>query len=142
MTLPIHSLVIPRPVHVVIVDDDPEVLTALRRMLSAAEPDWLISTANDGRKALEVFAKQKVDVVLTDLHMPVMDGFQLLAELERSHPETVRIVHSSHTATLATQLLRYLAHNVLSKPTSASEIVALLRWAVSASGTVGRHAEA
>lgn len=134
-----HSLVIPRPVHVVIVDDDPEVVTALRRMLRAAEPDWLISTANNGREALAKLAGQKADVVVTDLHMPVMDGFQLLAQLERSHPETIRIVHSSHTATLATQLLRYLAHNVLQKPTSASEIIALLRWAVSAAGSVRRH---
>jgi YesN/AraC family two-component response regulator len=115
------------------------VVTALRRMLRAAEPDWLISTANNGREALAKLAGQKADVVVTDLHMPVMDGFQLLAQLERSHPETIRIVHSSHTATLATQLLRYLAHNVLQKPTSASEIIALLRWAVSAAGSVRRH---
>ncbi|MFZ5896646.1 MAG: response regulator transcription factor [Myxococcota bacterium] len=139
MNSPIHSLVIPRPLHVLLVDDDPEVVTALKRMLRAAEPEWLISTANNGREALAFVNRQTVDVLVTDLHMPVMDGFQLLAQLARSHPETIRIVHSSHTATLATELLRYLAHNVLTKPTPAPEILALLRWAVRSSGSVRRH---
>jgi YesN/AraC family two-component response regulator len=132
----------PRPLHVVLVDDDPEVLSAMKRMLRAAEPEWLISTASNGKQALSLMDGENVDVVVTDLHMPVMDGFQLLAKLERSHPETIRIVHSSHTATLATELLRFLAHNVLTKPTPAAEIVAVLRWAVSAAGAVRRHPEA
>ncbi|MGC4094160.1 MAG: response regulator [Polyangiaceae bacterium] len=133
---------IPRPMHLVLVDDDPEVLTAMGRMLRAAEPNWLISMAKNGREALNLLSEQKADVVVTDLHMPVMDGFQLLQRLERSHPETIRIVHSSHTATLATELLRYLAHNVLTKPTPASQVLALLRWAVRAAGDVRRHPEA
>jgi YesN/AraC family two-component response regulator len=127
---------------VVIVDDDPGVLSALKRMVRAAEPDWLVSTAKDGREALQLLSESNVDVVLTDLHMPVMDGFQLLAQLERSHPETVRIVHSSHTATLATELMRYLAHNVLTKPSTAGEVLPILRWAVSVAGAIRRHADA
>lgn len=142
MTPPIHSLVMPRPPHIVLVDDDPEVVTAMKRMLRAAEPAWLISTAENGKQALALMDGETVDVVVTDLHMPVMDGFQLLAKLERSHPGTIRIVHSSHTATLATELLRFLAHNVLSKPTPAADILALLRWAVDAAGAVRRHPEA
>lgn len=125
--------------HVVIVDDDPEVVTGLRRVLHSAEPEWLISTANNGKEALSLMSGEKVDVVITDLHMPEMDGFQLLGQLERAHPETIRIVHSSHTATLATQLMRYLAHNVLTKPTPARDIVAMARWAVHAAGAVRRY---
>jgi DNA-binding NtrC family response regulator len=131
----------PRPPRIVIVDDDPEVLSALRRMLRAAEPDWVVSTASNGRKALELMVDETVDVVVTDLHMPEMDGFQLLQRLERSHPETIRIVHSSHTAMLATELLRFLAHNVISKPTPATDILALLRWAVRSAGAFRRHGE-
>jgi DNA-binding NtrC family response regulator len=131
----------PRPPRIVVVDDDPKVLSALRRVLRAAEPDWIVRTAANGQKALEMIAADGADVVVTDLHMPVMDGFQLLQRLERSHPETIRIVHSSHTAMLATELLRYLAHNVIAKPTPAPEIVELLRWAVRSAGSVLRHAE-
>jgi DNA-binding NtrC family response regulator len=131
----------PRPPRIVVVDDDPKVLSALRRVLRAAEPGWVVRTAANGQKALEMIAADSADVVVTDLHMPVMDGFQLLQRLERSHPETIRIVHSSHTAMLATELLRFLAHNVIAKPTAASEIVELLRWAVRSAGSVLRHAE-
>jgi YesN/AraC family two-component response regulator len=127
---------------VLLVDDDPEVLAALRRMLRVAEPDWLVITANNGKKALERLAEEQFDVVVTDLNMPEMDGFQLLQRLERSHPETIRIVHSSHTGMLATELVRYLAHNVIKKPTSPAEIIALLRWAARASGAVDRHSAA
>ena len=130
-----------RPPRIVVVDDDPKVLSALRRVLRAAEPDWVVRTAANGQKALEMIAADSADVVVTDLHMPVMDGFQLLQRLERSHPETIRIVHSSHTAMLATELLRFLAHNVIAKPTAAAEIVELLRWAVRSAGSVLRHAE-
>jgi len=130
----------PRPAHILLVDDDPEVLSGLRRMLHASEPEWLISTASTGRRALELMEHERVDVVLTDLHMPEMDGYELLRILEKSHPETIRIVHSSHTATLATELLRYLAHNVVAKPADPRELVALLRWAVNAAGAFRRHA--
>lgn len=140
MTTPSQSLVMPRPAHILLVDDDPDVLSGLRRMLHAAEPDWLISTASSGRKALQLMEHERVDVVVTDLHMPEMDGYELLRNLEKSHPETIRIVHSSHTATLATELLRYLAHNVVAKPADPKQLVALLRWAVSAVGGVRRHA--
>lgn len=141
MTVPPSSTIIARPPRVVVVDDDPKVLAALRRVLRAAEPGWSVRTAVNGRQALELIAEDSADVVVTDLHMPVMDGFQLLQRLERSHPETIRIVHSSHTAMLATELLRFLAHNVIAKPTPASELVELVRWAMRAAGSVLRHAE-
>ena len=123
-------------------DDEPEVLAGLRRILRAAEPDWVVITANNGKKALERLVEEQVDVLVTDLNMPEMDGFQLLQRVERSHPGTIRIVHSSHTGMLATELLRYLAHNVIKKPTAPNEIHALLRWAARAAGAVDRHSEA
>ena len=142
MTIPPRSVILPRATRVLLVDDEPEVLAGLRRILRAAEPDWIVITANNGKKALERLAEEQVDVLVTDLNMPEMDGFQLLQRVERSHPGTIRIVHSSHTGMLATELVRYLAHNVIKKPTAPSEILALLRWAARAAGAVDRHSEA
>ncbi len=135
-----HSLMIHRPAHVLIVDDDPDVLAGVRRMLRASEPDLRISTAANGKKALQLMQDERIDVVVTDLQMPEMDGYELLRQLEKSYPETIRIVHSSHTATLATELLRYLAHNVVAKPAAVGELLALVRWGVSVSGDIRRHA--
>lgn len=140
MTRPPLSLVQPRAPRILIVDDDPYVRASLRRMVRSAEPSWQVSTAKNGREAMNALDSELVDVLVTDLNMPEVDGFQLLQQAERSHPETIRIVHSSHTATLAKELLRYLAHNVMSKPTPPAEMMAMLRWAVRAQGGVLRYA--
>lgn len=132
----LSSVVAPRHPRILIVDDDREVLHALERVLRRVEPNWEIRGVESGDQAAQILEESSVDVIVTDLHMPGMDGFQLLNRVARSHPETVRIVHSSHTATLGTELLRYLAHNVLTKPASYQDVIAMLRWAAGvASGT-------
>jgi YesN/AraC family two-component response regulator len=142
VTLPPRSLILPRATRVLLVDDEPEVLAGVRRILRAAEPDWVVITANNGKKALERLAEEQVDVLVTDLNMPEMDGFQLLQRVERSHPEIIRVVHSSHEGMLTTDLVRYRAHNVLKKPTTPGEMIALLRRAARAAGAVKRHSVA
>jgi DNA-binding NtrC family response regulator len=125
----------------VLVDDDREVLNALERVLRRAEPDWEILTAMNGVEAMALLEGTAIDVVVTDLHMPEMDGFRLLNRIARSQPGTVRIVHSSHTATLGTELIRYLAHNVLEKPAPYADIIAMLRWATGLAASLRQKAE-
>ena len=67
---------------ILVVDDEPEFRSLVRRALPAFE----VLEAEDGVKALEVAAAQSVDVVLTDLRMPLMDGRALLAELRQRFP--------------------------------------------------------
>jgi len=140
--VPSHSLTVPRRPRILLVDDDCEVLNALERVLRRAEPRWEVLTAVDGIEALAVLDEEAIDVLVTDLHMPKMDGFRLLTRLARSHPETVRIVHSSHTATLGTELIRYLAHNVLTKPAAYHDVITMLRWATGVAASLPPRAEA
>lgn len=132
MSAPSHSISVPRRPRILLVDDDREVLSSLERMLRRAEPSWEVLSVTSGEQALAVLDERTVDVLVTDLQMPTMNGFRLLNRVARSHPGTVRIVHSSHTATLGTELVRYLAHNILAKPASYSEVLAIIRWATSA----------
>lgn len=122
---------------ILLVDDDPGVLTGLRRVLQISEPIWDIQTASDGRQAMSAVAEGRFDVVLTDLSMPTIDGFELLAELRRSHPGTVRIIHSSQLTTLGPEHIRHLAHATVAKPSTALELLSVMRWAERASGTSG-----
>ncbi len=62
---------------VLIVDDDPDLLRLFRRML--ADQPYRVLRAKNGSEALAIMAQQRPDVVLLDLVMPEMDGFQLLA---------------------------------------------------------------
>jgi signal transduction histidine kinase/CheY-like chemotaxis protein len=63
---------------VLIVDDEPDALQLFGRMLQTSGRDYRVLLARDGREALEVLREQRVEAILLDLVMPVMDGFQLL----------------------------------------------------------------
>lgn len=105
-----------------IVDDEPALLRAMRRVLEAAGPGWEIVCARHGGEALERLSDERFHAVILDLQMPVMDGLTLLRHLAARYPEVQRIVHSSHIDPGQVVLVR-LAHQVLAKPAHPSEIV-------------------
>jgi YesN/AraC family two-component response regulator len=122
-----------------LVDDEPAVIRGLRRVILAAHPEWRVTHARDGEQALCLLAERQFHAVVADLQMPTMDGLTLLRNMIRHHPETIRIVHSSHIETLGTELVRYLAHNVLAKPAGAANIVSVLAWALETRGQLSRQ---
>ncbi|MBX2999717.1 MAG: response regulator [Caldilineaceae bacterium] len=65
---------------VLLVDDDPNLLRLFRRMLASANRGYQVLRAKNGRQALQVLTQDRPDVVILDLLMPEMDGFQLLAQ--------------------------------------------------------------
>ena len=68
-------------------EDEPEVLDVIRAMLTAG--GHTVITAASAREALELFARETVDVVITDLGMPGMTGIALAAELKSRRPVPV-----------------------------------------------------
>ena len=68
---------------VMIVDDQPDALRLFWRVLASAEQDYRVVTATDGEEALALAREAHPDVILLDLVMPGMDGFQVLAERHR-----------------------------------------------------------
>jgi signal transduction histidine kinase/DNA-binding response OmpR family regulator len=76
-----------RPVEtILVVDDEPDALRLFRRMLLAAERGYRVVRASDGQQAWALLQQDPVDVILLDLMMPEMSGFQLL-DLKRQAPE-------------------------------------------------------
>lgn len=70
------------PARVLVVDDEPDIETLIRRRFRRANGDFEFVFARNGKEALEVLAGDpKVDLVVTDINMPVMDGLALLARL-------------------------------------------------------------
>jgi adenylate cyclase len=64
---------------VMVVDDEPEVQRLFRRMLASAHRGYRVVRADNGRQGLDLLRRKRPDVVLLDLVMPEMDGFQFLA---------------------------------------------------------------
>jgi|GEM_PF-194264 len=68
--------------HVLVADDDTYMREMLRLMLE--DEDIKVTTAVDGFESLQACEEQRFDLILTDLHMPRLDGFELIAKLRRS----------------------------------------------------------
>lgn len=75
----------------VLVVEDEEAL-AISLELKLKQSHYGVTRAHNGREALDLLAKQKFDIILLDLVMPVMDGFQTLEELKRANNTTPVIV--------------------------------------------------
>ncbi len=78
---------------ILVVDDDPGIRDALALLLEDA--GYAVLAAPDGLTALEVVARDRPDLVVTDLHMPGLDGTGLIARLRSERPDLPVIVLSA-----------------------------------------------
>ncbi|HZT41908.1 MAG TPA: response regulator [Chthonomonadaceae bacterium] len=101
---------------ILFVDDEPNVLDGLRRLLHPMRHEWQIAFATGGAEALEILAREPFDVIVSDMRMPGMNGVELLTEVMKRHPHMVRIMLSGYAD--QEDLLRSVGptHQFLSKP--------------------------
>jgi len=110
---------------VLVVDDDPEIRESLARELRAA--GYAVSTAADGHDAQRVAREASPDLVLTDLAMPLADGFALIAAL-RAFSRTPIIVLSVRGGDVdKVRALDAGADDYVTKPFSLGELLARVR---------------
>jgi HD-like signal output (HDOD) protein len=101
---------------VLFVDDEPNVLAGLRRMLRPYSGEWEVTFAIGPEEALSILDKSRFDVVVTDMRMPCMDGGQLLTHVRDRSPDTVRIILSGQADRSAGLKAAGVAHQFLNKP--------------------------
>lgn len=101
---------------VLFVDDERKVLDGLRRLLFPLGDLWRTDFACGGTEALELLAKSKFDVVVTDLRMPGMDGSELLGLVAQNYPQMVRVILSGTCQEDLRLTAAMTAHQYLSKP--------------------------
>jgi DNA-binding NtrC family response regulator len=73
--------------NVLLIDDSEPILESLSEYLGLYLRDCTIRTAENGRQALEIIRSVPINVILTDLEMPHMNGFELAAYAKRHYPE-------------------------------------------------------
>lgn len=111
---------------ILFVDDEPRILQGLQRTFRSMRDHWDMHFAEHGMAALAFMDQWPVDVVVTDMRMPGMDGAELLAQVIKRHPDTVRIVLSGHAEQESVLRLVGRAHQYLAKPAEVKE----LRYAI------------
>ncbi len=100
---------------VLVVDDEPRMRDSVRDLLDAYGYACLM--AGSGREALERLESQPVDLLLLDLNMPGMDGYQVMRQVRQRHPDVDIVVVSGETTfESATEVLRLGAQDFLRKP--------------------------
>jgi HD-like signal output (HDOD) protein/CheY-like chemotaxis protein len=101
---------------ILFVDDQPNVLAALRRTLRSLRDAWEMEFAQGGQEALSLLKQRPFDVVVSDMRMPGIDGTRLLDTVRREYPDTVRIVLSGQSDREAIMRSVGPAHQYLTKP--------------------------
>ncbi|HET6340312.1 MAG TPA: response regulator, partial [Polyangiales bacterium] len=81
---------------VLFVDDEPLVLRALGRMVRPLQNEFDAVFAANGAEALDQLAIKPIDVLVSDMRMPGMDGAALLAQVQRHFPATARVILSGY----------------------------------------------
>lgn len=108
---------------ILVVDDDEAVRRALSTIL--AEGDYTVQTAAGGREALEVAERDRPDLVITDLIMPNLDGWEVVVALRQQGVHVPVILISGHTRQATTPAVRFLA-----KPIDADQLLATVAEAL------------
>jgi putative two-component system response regulator len=123
---------------VLCVDDEPVILQILRRLLEVQGFEPVV--CGDPLAAISMFTEGMFDVVITDIHMPKMDGLSLMRALREKQPELPVVVVTGHgTVDTAIQALREGATGMLVKPFTGEELLGEVRRALS---TAQMHYEA
>jgi len=91
-------------------------------MLDCADVQWDVDTASGGTEALQLLAEKPADVIVSDMKMRGMDGAQLLTEVRKLYPATVRIVLSGQSDKDAVYRAVPPMHQYLSKPCPAETL--------------------
>ena len=101
---------------ILFVDDEPMVLRGLQRTLRKMRDVWDMAFASSAQEALAILDNNPMDVIISDMKMPEMDGTELLAQVKQRHPHVVRLILSGHVEQETTIKSVQFAHQCLSKP--------------------------
>ena len=112
---------IKKPIRLLLVDDSAVIRGILTKTLRVLPGIEVTGTAANGEKALAFLEKVRVDVVLLDIEMPVMDGLETLRHLRKQYPRLPVVMFSSLTGRGAKATLEALvagANDYVTKPTA------------------------
>lgn len=82
---------------ILLCDDEPVALRHIKNLVTLTKIKCTITTAENGKDALDIIEKTHIDVVITDMNMPIMDGIDLSSTIKQHYPHILVTVVSGHT---------------------------------------------
>ncbi len=120
----------PKDMQILLIEDSPTIRGYLKRILVKHFPGSTVREAEDGRQAMTEMSSKRVDIIVTDLQMPGMDGQTFLKILHRNpilKNKPVLVLSGSFTPQLREELKAYPTVKTLAKPSSEEEIASTLK---------------
>jgi signal transduction histidine kinase len=114
---------------VLFVDDESNILKSLNRLLRSEPYQSLF--AQGGEEALDILGRESVNVIITDLGMPEMDGFTLLKQVQENYPDVIRLVLSvsGDTDSILKAINKESVYRYILKPWEERELKIIIRQA-------------
>jgi HD-like signal output (HDOD) protein len=109
-------------IKILFVDDEPNIIQSLKRMLHPMRGEWDVFFSESGDDALKILGEQKIDIIVSDMRMPQMDGAQLLSIVKDKHPGVIRIILSGYSEKEYVMKTSNSAHQFLAKPCKIEDL--------------------
>lgn len=107
---------------ILIVDDSKEIRNILSTFLK--EEGFKVYTAENGKKALDLIKEKIIDLIITDIRMPEMDGYQLTKKVKEERPRIGIIIMTAYTSIYTEGDIRKIgADDYISKPFELVDII-------------------
>lgn len=117
---------ITKPV-ILFVDDEPNIISGLRRMLRGMRNEWDMEFLVGGQEAVDRINAEPFDAVVTDMRMPSIDGVAVLTAAAEKNPESIRFILSGFAEQEAMLAALGYAHRFIAKPCDADLLIGALR---------------
>lgn len=121
---------------ILVVDDEPSIREFLQIMLK--REGYEVSCVANGREAINLFKKQKYDVVLADIRMPKVDGFEVLTRIKEISPDTSVIMITAYASfESAVKSMKEGAYDYMTKPFNVDEVKMTVKNALQKKEAIG-----
>jgi len=112
------------------VDDEPNILSSLRRLFRGK--GYRVLTAESGAEGLQVLESEPVDLVISDMRMPEMDGARFLAKVRERWPDTVRLLLTGYSdiQSILDAINKGEIYRYITKPWDDNDILLVVRHAL------------
>jgi DNA-binding NarL/FixJ family response regulator len=115
-------------IKILIADDHPIVRKGIKQLIDENPDLSVVDEAKDGREVLEKIQKQPIDVLLLDISLPIISGFEIINEISKKQPQFKILVLSMHPEEqYAVRVLKAGAAGYLTKESAPDELIKALR---------------